>query len=502
MLEIYKTDFKTFKQGEWKGTILKNLSRQQVANLLMAAAANEELPNISAVPSSDYTRVVAVNIDGFDKILYFKKYLYRSNIDFLKHIFRPSRAKRALSASTMLRQNGFCAPRVIGTFEKTTGYFTTQMFLITEEAENNGSFVQYWQNHIVPNRDLSRKKRFIESFAKIIGKLHSDGIFHGDLRLNNVLVREKDAGWEFCFIDNERTKKFNTIPNRMRLKNLVQINMFCCSTSKTDQMRFFEAYSNAAKLEKRAAKHIAKAVLKNMLRRLKRRANDRTGTPDASLQTQWAFQRACLGRIYGIFLAEFCRGNTATDFLRQIEHLMEAGVVLKDDVATRIARCTYNQWDIVIKRYNHQSLWHSLRHTVKSSRARRCWRFGIVLAGYRIPCAKPLAMVEERRFGLVWQSYIANAFVEGPTLYTVVNTPGYSEQARKKVIEKAELLLQQLALHRLTHSDTKPSNMVVFEGQPVLVDLDSMHQHRIRFYFQFRCRKMIDSFHRRLQGKK
>jgi hypothetical protein len=74
--------------------------------------------------------------------------------------------------------------------------------------------------------------------------MHAKGIFHGDLRLGNVLVVREGQKWRFFFIDNERTKKFYLLPNRLRLKNLVQINMFRSGITNTDRMRFFKAYIN------------------------------------------------------------------------------------------------------------------------------------------------------------------------------------------------------------------------------------------------------------------
>ena len=80
--------------------------------------------------------------------------------------------------------------------------------------------------------------------GETIGKMHAAGIFHGDLRSGNVFVKKVDDEWEFFLLDNERTKKYNRIRNRLRLKNLVQINMFKEGLSRTDRMRFFKAYLN------------------------------------------------------------------------------------------------------------------------------------------------------------------------------------------------------------------------------------------------------------------
>jgi predicted unusual protein kinase regulating ubiquinone biosynthesis (AarF/ABC1/UbiB family) len=75
--------------------------------------------------------------------------------------------------------------------------------------------------------------------------MHALGIFHGDLRWGNILVDNSGSKRiRFAFIDNERTKHFSWLPNRYRLKNLVQLNMVQAglNVSNADRMRFFKSY--------------------------------------------------------------------------------------------------------------------------------------------------------------------------------------------------------------------------------------------------------------------
>jgi hypothetical protein len=73
--------------------------------------------------------------------------------------------------------------------------------------------------------------------------MHAAGIFHGDLRLGNILARKEKSGWHFFLIDNERTRKFRRLPSHLRLKNLVQANILISDcVTKTDRMRFFKSY--------------------------------------------------------------------------------------------------------------------------------------------------------------------------------------------------------------------------------------------------------------------
>ena len=242
-------DFVKTRIDNWVISIHKNFPMHEIGNILSEDdSVAEAKDQFIRVPSSDFTRVFtcSYSFDGTESPLYLKKYLNRSILDFVKHLFRPSRAKRAFNASVMLRKNGFDAPTVIGLFEHRTGPFCTSNLLLTEEIENSKSMSQVL-NEMCQNQDrntYTQKHALIETFGRTIGQMHAKGIFHGDLRIGNVLVIREKEQWRFFFIDNERTKKFHRLPDRLRLKNLVQINMFRSGITNTDRLRFFKAYIN------------------------------------------------------------------------------------------------------------------------------------------------------------------------------------------------------------------------------------------------------------------
>ena len=102
-----------------------------------------------------------------------------------------------------------------------------------------------WQRPL-SGGEISAKIRFIKKFGKMIGELHKNGICHGDLRVNNILVQESTDDVIFYFVDNERNTLFKKIPRRLIRKNLVQINMVQSPhISRQDRLRFFQAYCEA-----------------------------------------------------------------------------------------------------------------------------------------------------------------------------------------------------------------------------------------------------------------
>lgn len=235
------------------------------AELEQALAAGEkklrERYELTPVRSSDFSRVYRFTtcFGNKERCVYFKQYLCRSALDFIKHLVRSSRARRAFTATLMLEKNGFEAPVVVAMGECKFSFLERENFLLTIEVEGA---IQI--NQIIPEslEKLSEqelqvdsalcffntmgtqdKRGLIRALGQTIGRMHAAGIFHGDLRLGNVLLRRETSGWHFFFIDNERTGKFRKLPARLRLKNLVQANMLRTrALSSTDRMRFFTAY--------------------------------------------------------------------------------------------------------------------------------------------------------------------------------------------------------------------------------------------------------------------
>jgi len=239
--------FDKMKVDDWTIRLHTDLRQPDIRNLLSVNDSEADGGGpFTRVPSSDYTRVFRYHVcsNGVSSAFYLKRYLYHSALDFVKHSPRSSRARRAFDASLMLQENGFDSPAVIGLLERRRGPFVTDNMLVTREVQNAAPITQLLKD--IRNRSdrdtLVRKRDLIRAFAGTVGRMHAKGIFHGDLRLGNVLVVKEHENWRFYFIDNERTEKFRSLPPRLRLKNLVQVNMFFHGISKTDRLRFLRSY--------------------------------------------------------------------------------------------------------------------------------------------------------------------------------------------------------------------------------------------------------------------
>ncbi len=455
---------------------------------------------LRTIPSSESTRLYKFTIvfDGTNREVYLKQYLCGSVLHLIKYLFRGSRAKRASEASLVLAKNGFDTPAVVAMGECGSGLFHTKSFLATFGVENSKSIYEFIPENqeILTKRKLRNWHQLIRAFGRTVGRMHAKGIFHGDLRLGNVLAKQEGNDWRFFFLDNERTRKFDRLHFKLRIKNLVQVNMVHeGNLSNTDRMRFFREYCAENKINKRQNKELAEEVLKKTNQRLnKERLVGRELR--RCLRTNQRFLRVKTSKYLAVFDRNFCEGAEPLDFIERIDTLTDKGQILKNGNTSYVSRLRWNDKDIVVKRYNHMGFIHSLRHTIKGTRARLSWLHAHRLRMLQIPTPKPLAYTEQRKAGLVWQSYLVTEYVDGQKLYHFLRNGSVTQQQRSAVTRQIMDLLNHLGQHRISHGDLKHTNILITDNGPVLTDLDAMRVHKLDWICALKGRKYIGRFKR------
>jgi tRNA A-37 threonylcarbamoyl transferase component Bud32 len=189
---------------------------------------------------------------------YFKRYMMRGVSDRIKHIIRPSRARRDLINEEMIQSLGFYSPRSLCLIEECRAGFVRQSALITGAIKDAPS-VSYWINQGFADSPELRQ-RFLKAFGHVAGAWHSKGLHHGDMRLGNILCRFLNGEFVFYWLDNERTKRYAILPLPRRVSNLVQVNMEP-GLSPMDRMEFWKAYIEKNSLSTRQEKELMRKVI-------------------------------------------------------------------------------------------------------------------------------------------------------------------------------------------------------------------------------------------------
>jgi hypothetical protein len=197
------------------------------------------------VTSSRFATVVRFHNPADGDSFFYKEFHNRGMKDVLKNFFGLTRGKRAFRAGHSLLQYGFLTPEPVLYGVQKRFFIIQRNFLITRAVSGDRTY-QYFRHHYhlpLPRELLEEKRALLYAAGREIGRLHKAGIFHGDLRVGNIILSGRGAAARFYFIDNERTTGSRTLSEKKRLKNLVQLNMVGLPhITVTDRYRFLTAY--------------------------------------------------------------------------------------------------------------------------------------------------------------------------------------------------------------------------------------------------------------------
>ena len=175
-----------------------------------------------------------------------KGYRFLGTVYSAKNLFRKSRAIKSWIAANGLLVRGIQTPVPHATVEKKWGPFIIESFFITQWLPD----VSELNSYIQESASKQRKEAFIKACAQAVRKLHAQGIYHADLKSNNILVTEKETdSWGFYFVDLDRVSFKENLTFYQRAKNLAQINASVSSLiTVKDRLKFFRFYAKGTPL--------------------------------------------------------------------------------------------------------------------------------------------------------------------------------------------------------------------------------------------------------------
>lgn len=115
----------------------------------------------------------------------------------------------------------------------------------------------------VPDREEQGRLR--DTVADWLGGLHAGGVYHGDLKGSNVLVRRLETGFELPLIDTDRVRFLSQpVDDRRREKNLAQLAASMpISVTPSERLRWYRRYVRIAttqRKERAVVRKVAAAV--------------------------------------------------------------------------------------------------------------------------------------------------------------------------------------------------------------------------------------------------
>lgn len=358
--------------------------------------------------------------------------------------------------------------------------------IVSQKIRNSATLIDVLNATTQNNKKLSM---FIEAVVEL-ARQHGKGVVQKDLHLGNFLK----AGDTIYALDPGQMRFFpSAVPRKKSVSYLAMligylpasepewVESVCKEYFRARRWHFEK--SDEALMRKQVSVHRKKAIRHGLKK---------------CLRTSIRCLRIESGRCTAVFDKSFLDRAGVVDFIRRLDAVMDEGHVLKKGNTCFVSRAKWEGKEIAIKRYNHKGLVHSLRHTIKGSRARRGWLHAHRLVMLDICTPKPLAFIERRKAGLLWNSYLVTEFVEGRSLHTFLCDGIVPQEQRLKTARRVVSLLDQMAENKITHGDLKHSNILIAEAGPVLTDLDGMKVHALGRRCRLRHLKDVKRFTREL----
>jgi tRNA A-37 threonylcarbamoyl transferase component Bud32 len=232
-------------------------------------------------------------------------------------------------------------------------------------------------------------------------------------------------------------------------------------------------------------------------------ATTQSATPPLTLGKLWQLRRHALRAsdtleriedrgLVAVLDRTLCDPASFRELAKCIDQRMSAGQVFKDtheSQSTYVARLSVGGRDLMVKRYNHKGLVHSLGRTIQRSRARHNWRASHVLRYVGIGAPRPCAFLEFHRGPIVWQSYFLCEYVGAPSLYDILEQGQLGADELTVIAGKVHQLLRSLARWRISHGDLKLENILLDAERAIIIDLDGIRFHRTALTYRLGRRK-------------
>ena len=330
------------------------------------------------------------------------------------------------------------------------------------EAARNAEVVYQSAADVAVRFDLASK------LVRTVAQHHNANLMQTDLYLKNFLIQD---GFVFT-LDGDGIRQYANLGGQDALKNLAAL------LSKFDVIEIESWLHDLLRIytEVRGWQQVPDAaVMKDLVNQHRRRATNAyaerkvfRACTDVQFVEQMGSRVAVSSRFSGYHLPE-----TPQD----CDRLIESQTRIKSGNTCTVALAQLDGLSLVIKRYNIKGFWHGVNRALRQTRAARSWANAHRLMLLGIPTAAPVALIENRKFGLKGRAYFLSDYVDAPDAEEFFSRTTDSTLQTEAVMNVVKLFYR-LFLLQISHGDMKASNIKIVNGAPLLIDLDSMQQHR------------------------
>ncbi len=370
--------------------------------------------------------------------------------------------ERERSGLAALIEQGVPTPQLLGEGEIEGG----GCYLISEFLSAAESLQQAWDALPCPDPGHTQAMELLGQALTVVADMHGKGLTQSDLHLGNFLR----LGEQVYVIDGDAVVALS--PGQPLTAEQAQQNLAIFFAQLMPEWDGLTELLLISYLQHNPLALNPDQLASAIVRVRKRRQEDYLGK---SLRdcTLFSVQRSWR-RFTAVVRSQ---GERMRSLISDPDSHFGAQPLLKDGGSSTVVKVLVEDGPVVIKRYNIKGLMHWLKRFWRPSRAWHSWQAAHQLAFLGIATPAPLAMIE-RRFGpLRREAWLITEYCAGDNLFSVLGEAG---QVKPDEVTGQALLkvFKQLVAARISHGDFKATNLLWWDGQVVLIDLDAMQQHQ------------------------
>lgn len=384
----------------------------------------------------------------------------------------------------LLNSRTFPAPDLLGEYSlagrKKAGV------LLVEYLDASISVKERWQSVFHEKTGNPAQMEILEPLFTQVGVMHALGLCQKDLHLNNFLWHEGKLkavdgdGIAFCVSLRQQTTNLGLLLSQFPLALTEHIP------------ELLAAYQRGSKTTLMTPEKLRRATQKQRNQGLDVYLAKTLRDCSEFVVTKNPHHFSSTVRTFSPWLEEL---------IRDPDSMMAAGDPLKLGGTATVVRLNLEGHQIVVKRYNQGNPWRYLKRCWRPSRARRSWLNGHCLKSLGINTPRPLALIEERQGPLCKRSWLVTEFIDGITIFDLMARYPQSEPPLA-VKDSLQKLFSAMNQARVTHGDMKGTNLIWYDNQFWLLDLDAMKWHKNNFTFKKAwekdCRRFADNWNKPL----
>lgn len=367
-------------------------------------------------------------------------------------------------------------------------------FVIDDSEDYSAIAYEFIEHAEIFKDDNAMLTQHAESLLNLVSELHNVAIYQDDFHLENLLIADKKLLLiDLASIKNEQQNR--SLSKKKSFENLAMLivqfipqNQQILIDKLLDYFEKRQWIWNKEEQEKfelciqQAWQQRKSIYLNKCFRSCTMTEYSKT------FSQQSAFRRPFIEEV-------------GTDFINNIELLIEQGHLLKDGNSATVVKVSYAGKQLVIKRYNIKGFWHWLKRCYRPSRAATSWQNGNLLELLGIATPKALGFIEQRFGWLRKSAYLICEYSDGQELIDAYQSraPSASE------LEKLKDMFNLLNKYKVSHGDLKASNLLLDKAGVIsLIDLDAMKENqdeskdKARFLKNWKNADMMNIFENKL----